>query len=165
MPYNDDDFDDEREYPRARGRSILSRADRSSQQRPERDYRRSTARRTVFHAIQRIPRYIKLLLGLMRDDRVSRIDRFFVVGALAYVLAPVDFIPDIIPFFGQVDDIFLVMTSLQRLVERSDEEVLLDHWSGDPRELDDVNLARVVASASFFLPLRLRRRLKRMARE
>jgi uncharacterized membrane protein YkvA (DUF1232 family) len=125
---------------------------------------RTGAKRTVFKSIQQIPKYLKLLLGLMRDSRVSRIDRFLVLVAASYVVMPLDFIPDIIPFLGQVDDVFLVMTALQRLVERTDEDVLLDHWTGDPRELSNVNLARVVASAGFFLPTGIRRRLRRMAR-
>jgi uncharacterized membrane protein YkvA (DUF1232 family) len=125
---------------------------------------RTGAKRTVFKSIQQIPRYLKLLLGLMRDSRVSRLDRFLVVVAASYVVMPLDFVPDLIPFLGQVDDVFLVMTALQRLVERTDEDVLLDHWTGDPRELSNVNLARVVASAGFFLPSGIRRRLRRMAR-
>jgi hypothetical protein len=41
--------------------------------------------------------------------------------------------------------------------------VLLDHWRGDPDELEDVNLTRLVNAAGFFLPARLRRRLRKMA--
>ena len=157
-----DEFKDARPPRRVRQRPRRA----SLMQDEERNERpRTGAKRTVFGAIQRIPRYIKLLLGLMRDSRVSRIDRMMVLGALAYVLMPLDFIPDIIPFLGQVDDVFLVMTALQRLVDRSDEDVLLDHWTGDPRELSNANLARVVASAGFFLPSNMRRRLRRMARK
>jgi len=125
---------------------------------------RTGARRTVMSSIRLIPSYLKLLLGLVRDRRVSRIDRLLVLGAAAYVIMPIDFIPDLIPFFGQVDDIFLVMASLQRLVDRAGDDVVLDHWDGHPRDLSDLNLARIVASAGFFLPSRIRRRLRRMAR-
>lgn len=121
-------------------------------------------RLTVRRAIRQLPAYLRLLFGLMRDYRVSRVDRLLVFGALAYVIAPLDFIPDIIPFFGQVDDVFLVMLALQRMVERSNEDVLLDHWDGDPDDLDNLNLAGIVASAGFFLPISVRRRLRNMAR-
>jgi uncharacterized membrane protein YkvA (DUF1232 family) len=125
---------------------------------------RTGAKRTVMSAIRHLPDYLRLLLGLMRDRRVSRIDRLLVLGATAYLLTPVDFIPDFIPFFGQVDDIFLIVTALQRLVDKAGRRVLLDHWTGHPRELSSLNLAGVLASAGFFLPTRLRRRLRRMAR-
>ena len=121
---------------------------------------RTGAKRTVLHSIRLIPSYFRLLTGLMRDSRVSRIDRLFVVAALVYVLSPLDFIPDFIPFLGQVDDIFLVVLSLQRLMDNAGTDVLLDHWAGDPMELTPSRLARVIGAAGFFLPARIRRRLQ-----
>lgn len=125
---------------------------------------RTGAKRTVLRAIQQIPSYVRLLLGLMADSRVSRLDRFFVVAAAAYIVSPLDFIPDFIPFLGEVDDIFLLMLALQRLVENTGRRVIMDHWRGDPDELSEINLAGMVSAAGFFLPSGIRRRLKRMAR-
>lgn len=122
------------------------------------------AKRTVLNVIQQIPAYIRLLLGLMSDGRVSRFDRFMVVAAAAYIISPLDFIPDFIPFLGEVDDVFLLMLALQRLVENTGRRVLMDYWRGDPAELSDLNLAGMVSAAGFFLPAKLRRRLRRMAR-
>ena len=31
-----------------------------------------------------------------------------VLGTLVYILSPIDFIPDFIPFFGQVDDVLVL---------------------------------------------------------
>jgi uncharacterized membrane protein YkvA (DUF1232 family) len=142
-----DEWDDDGEVARERGA------------RP-----RTGAKRTVLRAIQQIPSYIRLLFGLMADSRVSRLDRFFVVAAAAYIVSPLDFIPDFIPFLGEVDDIFLLMLALQRLVENTGRRVLMDHWRGDPDELSEMNLAGMVSAAGFFLPSGIRRRLKRMAR-
>lgn len=125
---------------------------------------RKGARRSVVRVIQQIPAYLKLLVGLMRDSRVSRFDRLLVIGAIAYIVSPFDFIPDFLPFLGEVDDIFLLMLSLQRLVEHTGRRVLMDHWHGDPRDLSDINLASIISAAGFFLPVRLRRRLRGMAR-
>lgn len=125
---------------------------------------RTGAKRSVMRVIQQIPAYLKLLMGLMRDARVSRIDRLLVVAAIAYIVSPFDFIPDFLPFLGEVDDIFLLMLALQRLIDHTGRRVLMDHWHGDPRDLSDVNLAGIVSAAGFFLPARLRRRLRGMAR-
>jgi uncharacterized membrane protein YkvA (DUF1232 family) len=124
---------------------------------------RTGLKRSVMRTIRQIPSYLRLLGGLITDRRVSRLDRALVIAAFAYIVSPVDFIPDLIPFLGEVDDVFLLMLALQRLLERAGPQVLLDHWRGDPRELDGLNVASVVSAAGFFLPLRLRRRLKRMA--
>jgi uncharacterized membrane protein YkvA (DUF1232 family) len=120
-------------------------------------------KRSVLRAIRQIPSYLRLLVGLVSDSRVSKFDRFLVLAAAAYMVSPIDFIPDLIPFLGEVDDLFLLMTALQRLVANAGRTVLLDHWRGDPDELEDVNLARLVSAAGFFLPVRLRRRLRKMA--
>lgn len=119
-------------------------------------------KRSVLRTIRQLPSYLRLLVGLVGDPRVSRLDRFFVVAALTYIVSPFDFLPDLIPFLGEVDDIFLLMLSLQRLVEHAGRRVLLDHWRGHPDELDDLNIAGVVSAAGFFLPTRLRRRVQRM---
>lgn len=124
---------------------------------------RTGMKRSVLQAIRQIPSYVRLLIGLVGDRRVSKVDRLLVLAAAAYMLSPLDFIPDVIPFLGEVDDLFLLVTALQRLVANAGRRVLADHWHGDPDALEDLNLARLAAAAGFFLPLRLRRRLRKMA--
>ena len=120
-------------------------------------------KRAVLRAIRQIPSYLRLLVGLVGDRRVSKFDRVLVLAAAVYLVSPLDFIPDVIPFFGEVDDLFLLLTALQRLVANAGRTVLLDHWRGEPDELDDMNLARLASAAGFFLPIGLRRRLRKMA--
>ena len=114
--------------------------------------------------MKELPNYLRLLWGLMTDMRVPRPEKFMVLGAIAYILMPLDWIPDFIPFLGQVDDVFLLVISLQRLVERAGRRVLLDHWAGDPAALEDLNMYNVLAAAAFFLPRRVRRRLRVIGR-
>ena len=125
---------------------------------------RRGAKRTLMGTIRHLPNYVRLLFGLLRDNRVSHVDKLLVGGAIAYILLPIDFLPDFIPFFGQVDDIFLLVTALQRLISNAGRQVVLDHWTGDMSELADLNLKRVLGAASFFLPLTMRRRLKGILR-
>jgi uncharacterized membrane protein YkvA (DUF1232 family) len=124
---------------------------------------RTGQKRTVMHAIRQIPHYLRLLAGLMTDRRVALVDKAFVAAAIAYIVMPLDLIPDFIPFLGEVDDLFLLFTALQRLVGNAGRATLLTHWRGDPEELADLNLGRIVSAASFFLPLGMRRRLRRIA--
>lgn len=124
---------------------------------------RTGMKRSVMRVIRQIPAYVRLLAGLIRDRRVSRFDRLLVIGAIAYIVSPLDFIPDVIPFLGEVDDVYLLMLALQRMVDRAGFAVLRDHWRGNPKEIETLDLAKVVSAAGFFLPLRLRRRLRRMA--
>src|SRR4029079_4925769 len=80
------------------------------------------------------------------------------VGAIIYVISPIDFIPDVFPFIGQVDDIYLVVLTLIRLINRTNEGVVREHWSGGG---DIVALIdSVVSIAPSFLPKRIRRVLE-----
>ena len=125
---------------------------------------RSGAKRTVVNTMRELPNFLRLLYGLLTDRRVERIDKLLVAGAIAYILLPIDYMPDFIPFLGEVDDIFLLMMSLQRLIQNAGRKVLEDHWMGEPRELGDLNIERVLMAAAFFLPKRVRRRLRAIGR-
>jgi uncharacterized membrane protein YkvA (DUF1232 family) len=125
---------------------------------------RTGAKRTVIHYMKQLPAYMRLLGGLLMDRRVSAVDKLLVAGAMAYIAMPVDFIPDFIPFLGEVDDVFLLVLALQRLIANAGRNVLMAHWSGALEDLADLNLEAVLAAAAFFLPKGIRRRLKVIGR-
>jgi uncharacterized membrane protein YkvA (DUF1232 family) len=125
---------------------------------------RAAAKRTLIDTIRQIPNYLRLLGGLLVDRRVSGVDKLMVAGAIAYILLPLDFIPDFIPFLGEVDDVFLLVTALQRLIFNAGRRVVADHWRGDVTEISPSNLRAVLIAASFFLPRRLRRRIRAVGR-
>ncbi len=136
-----------------------ARKERSARD-PMRSGPRRGAKRTVTHYIGQLPRYVRLLGGLLVDRRVSIWDKLLVAGAIAYIVSPIDLIPDFIPFLGEVDDVYLLILALQRLMANAGRRVLLEHWTGDPADLGDLNLHQALSAAAFFLPLPLRRRLK-----
>ena len=110
--------------------------------------------------IRQLPQYLRLLGGLITDPRVAMLDKLLVAGAMAYIVMPIDLIPDFIPFFGEIDDVYILVLALQRLIANAGRNVLLEHWTGDVRDLADINLRGAIAAASFFLPRRIRRRLR-----
>ena len=125
---------------------------------------RRSAKKTIVHYIRQLPNYLRLLVGLMTDRRVAGLDKLLVAGALAYIVMPFDLVPDFIPFFGEVDDVFLLVLALERLISNSGRSVVLAHWSGAIEDLAELQLRSVVSAAAFFLPSRLRRRLRSMVR-
>ena len=126
---------------------------------------RTGAKRTVMGTMKELSNFLWLLGGLITDMRVSTTDKLLVAGAVAYILLPMDFIPDFIPFLGEVDDIFLLVLALQRLIANAGRAVVQDHWMGDPKQLGSLDLERTLAAAAFFLPRRIRRRLKTIGRD
>jgi uncharacterized membrane protein YkvA (DUF1232 family) len=125
---------------------------------------RTGARRTVMYYIKQLPNYLRLLTGLLADKRVNAWDKLLVAGAIAYIVMPIDLIPDFIPFLGEVDDVFLLVIALQRLVANAGRPVLQAHWSGALEDLNDLNLKEALAAAAFFLPRGIRRKLKMIGR-
>lgn len=126
---------------------------------------RAGAKRTIISTMKELPNFLRLLGGLMTDKRVSNTDKLLVGGAIAYILMPMDFIPDYIPFLGEIDDLFVLVLALQRLIANAPRSVLEDHWMGDPAQLRSLDLERVLVAAAFFLPRRVRRRLRTIGRE
>ncbi len=114
--------------------------------------------------ISELPNFLRLLYGLITDSRVNAVDKLVVAGAIAYILLPVDIIPDFVPFVGEVDDVFLLILALQRLIANAGRAVLHDYRTGDPAELTDLNLEKILAACAFFLPRRMRRRLRTIGR-
>ncbi|HTL94636.1 MAG TPA: YkvA family protein [Gemmatimonadaceae bacterium] len=141
--------------------------DRGERKDPEQSRRRPRrgAKRTILGAIRQIPAYLRLLWGLMTDERVSTMDKLLVGAAIGYVIMPFDLIPDFIPVIGQVDDIYVIMLALDRLISHAGADVLVDHWDGDPRELTPKSLEAVLLAAAFFLPFSTRTRMRRRLRK
>jgi uncharacterized membrane protein YkvA (DUF1232 family) len=103
-----------------------------------------------------LPNMVVLSGKLMIDSRVPRTERALFAGAVIYAIIPFDFIPDMIPFIGQVDDLFLVALTLLRLIDRTDDLVVRQHWRGGG---DIVQLAE---SAATIAPLLMPKRVARV---
>ena len=138
--------------------------ERGTRARTETRAPRTGAKQTVVEYAKQLPQFLVLLWGLIRDPRVAMIDKALLAGAVAYIVTPMDWIPDFIPFLGEVDDVYLLVMALRRLLENAGRKVLLSHWTGDPEMLRTLNLRLVVAAAAFFLPRRIRRRLQMLGR-
>src|SRR5438034_7270185 len=103
-----------------------------------------------------LPNMVALCVRLMVDKRVPRTERALFAAAVIYAIIPFDFIPDMIPFVGQVDDLFLIALTLLRLIDRTDDSVVREHWRGGG---DVVALAESVATIA---PLLMPRRISRI---
>jgi uncharacterized membrane protein YkvA (DUF1232 family) len=151
------------EVPEGKG-SVRSRAGRRPRTEAEDATPRTGAKRTLVDVIKQIPAYLRLLGGLLTDRRVSGLDKLLVAGAIAYIVSPMDLLPDFVPFLGEVDDVFLLVLALQRLIANAGRRVVADYWVGSLEDLNTASLRRVLLAATFFLPRRMRRRLRMIGR-
>lgn len=101
------------------------------------------------------PNLVLLLSRLLKDSRVPTTEKALFLAAILYTVAPFDFLPDIFPFLGQVDDAYLIALTILRLINRTDEKVVREHWPGGG---DIVVLAESIANlAPIILPKRISR--------
>jgi uncharacterized membrane protein YkvA (DUF1232 family) len=96
--------------------------------------RRSQARELV----TLIPNLAVLFRGLLRDPRVPRRSKLWLWFALAWIVSPVDLIPEFIPVAGPLDDAIVAALVLRYVFRHTDPAVLVDHWRGEPSTLDAI---------------------------
>ncbi len=103
-----------------------------------------------------LPNMVVLLGRLLKDARVPTAEKALFVAAIIYVISPLDFIPDVFPFIGQIDDIYVVSLTLLRLLNHSDERIVREHWPGGG------DIFALVESITSIAPILLPKRVTRI---
>ncbi|MFW5947552.1 MAG: YkvA family protein [Gemmatimonadota bacterium] len=96
---------------------------------------RKESRALATRLIPLLPRFVGLLFRLMRDSRVPVLSKLLVLGVAAYIVMPLDLIPDPFGVLGWTDDLFLLGLALRRLVMTAGEDVVGANWRGSPEAL------------------------------
>ena len=84
-----------------------------------------------------------ILYYTLQSDHVSKTDKAIIIGALGYMISPLDVIPDAIPIAGLTDDFAVLMYVLKKvwtdidpsIVEQAKEK--LSKWF-DTEEIDEI---------------------------
>ncbi len=82
-----------------------------------------------------LPNLVALFRGLIADRRVSRRAKLALMVATAWVVSPIDLIPEFIPIAGPLDDAIVAALVLRYVLRSTDRGVLTEHWRGDPETL------------------------------
>ncbi|MFC1558350.1 YkvA family protein [candidate division KSB1 bacterium] len=77
------------------------------------------------------PDIFMLLLRLLKDDRVPLKYKGIVTAAVTYFISPIDIIPEaLVGPFGYTDDIIIAVMVLNKIINETSEEVVVENWSG-----------------------------------
>jgi uncharacterized membrane protein YkvA (DUF1232 family) len=96
-------------------------------------------RRTDAAAVARlVPDCVILVRRLAADERLPRRNRLALAALVAYLVMPIDVIPDFVPIAGYLDDAILVVLVLRSVVRAAGPTVIAQHWPGRPRGLQIV---------------------------
>jgi len=104
--------------------------------------------------VARAPLYGRLLVELMLDKRVPASRKVLIGIAAAYVVSPIDLIPDFIPVISRLDDFAALVISLDLLLEGVPREVMIEKMY--KLGIDGRELERDMASVRRFLPAPIR---------
>ena len=92
-----------------------------------------------------LPTYARLVWGLARDARTPLGLKALLVAALAYVVMPIDFIPDVVPILGAADDLTVLLLVLDLFISNAPAAVREEHLAraAAGQAVLDTDLARV----------------------
>ena len=86
-------------------------------------------------AARLMPDVLRLTRDLARDQAIPRRIRFRIWILLAWLVSPIDAIPDVIPVIGFADDIVIAYFVLRSVARAAGNDVLAQHWRGSPEGL------------------------------
>jgi uncharacterized membrane protein YkvA (DUF1232 family) len=107
-----------------------------------------------------LPDFVHLIIRLSLDRRVPIEVRTQTAAVLAYIVLPLDLVPEaLIGPVGFADDLLLAALMVRKLLIAVPPEVVLDHWTG-PSELMQT-IRRILDVAEEMVGSRLWSRLQR----
>ena len=90
-------------------------------------------------ALRLLPDVVRLVRRLAADRSLPTGVRVRLWALLAYLLSPLDLVPDFLPVIGYADDVVVVAWALRSVVRRAGHEALERHWPGQPAGLAEVS--------------------------
>jgi uncharacterized membrane protein YkvA (DUF1232 family) len=70
----------------------------------------------------------RLVWRLFNDRRVSSWLKLIPIAGLAYLLSPIDLLPDfLIPGLGELDDLTIILVSLKMFIDMAPPEIVREH--------------------------------------
>ena len=84
-----------------------------------------------------------ILYYTLQSDKVSKADKAIIIGALGYMISPIDVIPDAIPIAGLTDDLAVLLYVLKRVWTGIDPEIMQQAKEKLARWFDEDEIAEI----------------------
>jgi uncharacterized membrane protein YkvA (DUF1232 family) len=83
-----------------------------------------------------------ILYYTLQSDKVSKADKAIIIGALGYMISPLDVIPDAIPIAGLTDDLAVLLYVLKKVWTGIDPEIVEQAKSKLSRWFDEEEMKK-----------------------
>ena len=80
--------------------------------------------------VRLVPDLLRLVRSLLADGSVPGRVRIALIGLLAYLVNPIDLIPEFIPVLGPLDDVIVAILVLRYVRRRLGDDELRRRWPG-----------------------------------
>ncbi|WET82404.1 YkvA family protein [Amycolatopsis sp. QT-25] len=87
-------------------------------------------------ALRLLPDVLRLIRRLAADKTLPRGVRIRLGLLLAYLVLPLDLVPDFVPVLGYADDAIIVILVLRGVVRRAGLQAVRAHWPGSDDGFD-----------------------------
>lgn len=100
-------------------------------------YGKQAGKTTVYYSL--------LLFYVAKSPEVPKSSKMIIVGALSYLIFPVDLIPDFIPVVGLVDDASVIAAAVYKVISYIDDDIKskakrkLVNFFGDDADYTDID--------------------------
>ena len=84
-----------------------------------------------------------ILYYTLQSDKVSKADKAIIIGALGYMISPLDVIPDAIPIAGLTDDLAVLLYVLKKVWTGIYPEIVEQAKSKLSRWFDEEEIAEI----------------------
>lgn len=108
----------------------------------------------------RAPVYGRLIIELALDGRVPWSRKALLGLAAAYVISPIDVIPDYVPFVSRIDDVVVTVIALDLFLEGVPRELMIEKMY--TLGIDGRELERDMEAARRLLPMPVRSIARRL---
>jgi len=98
-------------------------------------------------ALRLLPDLVRLVSRIARDRLAPRGVRVRGWLLLAYLVCPIDLVPDVVPVIGWADDVIVALIVVRAMVRRAGPSLLERHWPGGPAGLTLLRQAAGVVPA------------------
>ena len=84
-----------------------------------------------------------ILYYTLQSDKVSKSDKAIIIGALGYMISPIDVMPDAIPIVGLTDDLAVLLYVLKKVWTGIDPDIVEQAKSRLSKWFDDDEIAEI----------------------
>lgn len=132
-------------------------------------YNRASPINNAINLLLVLPDLFHFSIKLLFDPKVKTEKKGALLGAIIYVISPIDLIPDVLPVFGLLDDLVVLTLGLNSLLDAKDDEYLKvainKYWAGEMSVFELTHhIIDVLNHTVEFLPRRVMKIVKDLLR-